>query len=167
MRQIKPEQIDRDVFDLIGKDWMLVGAQKRDGSVNAMTASWGGLGVLWGKPVAFVFVRPQRYTKTFLDEADTMSLSFFDESRRDMLTYMGKTSGRDEDKIAASGLRVAHSGDTPYFEQARMTLIGNKRYVQDMRAECFVDDRELRQWYPDGDLHTVYVIEIDRVLLAD
>ena len=43
-----------------------------------MTASWGGLGVLWGKPVAFIFLRPTRYTKEFVDKADFI-LSGIDE----------------------------------------------------------------------------------------
>ena len=67
-------EISKNVFDMIGKQWMLVGAAK-DGKVNAMTASWGGLGVMWGKNVAFVFIRQTRYTKEFVDNGETFSLS--------------------------------------------------------------------------------------------
>ena len=103
MKEIKPQQMSRNVFDAIGKDWMLVAAEA-DGRANAMTASWGGMGVLWNKCVAFVFIRPQRFTKTLIDKADTLSLSFFADDERAMLTYMGRTSGRDEDKLAKQNL---------------------------------------------------------------
>lgn len=85
MKEIKPQQMSRNVFDAIGKDWMLVAAEA-DGRANAMTASWGGMGVLWNKCVAFVFIRPQRFTKTLIDKADTLSLSFFADEERAMLT---------------------------------------------------------------------------------
>ena len=31
-----------------------------------MTASWGGMGILWNKPVVFVFIRPQRFTNSLV-----------------------------------------------------------------------------------------------------
>ena len=78
--KIKPEELHENPFSLIGEDWMLVAAS--DGErVNAMTASWGGVGILWGKKVAFIFVRPQRYTKELIDKSDKLSLSFFDEKK--------------------------------------------------------------------------------------
>ena len=54
--KIKPEEMTDNVFRLINEDWMLVAAED-EGRVNAMTASWGGLGILWGKRVAFVFCK--------------------------------------------------------------------------------------------------------------
>lgn len=49
----------------------------KDGKANTMTASWGGIGVLWGKNVATVYIRPQRHTKEFVDAGDTFTISFF------------------------------------------------------------------------------------------
>ena len=59
--QIELSALHADPFAMIGRQWMLVSAEK-EGRVNTMTASWGGMGVLWGKDVAFAFIRPQRYT---------------------------------------------------------------------------------------------------------
>ena len=50
-KEIKPEELTKNPFHMIGKEWMLVTAEK-DGKVNTMTASWGGVGIMWGKPVA-------------------------------------------------------------------------------------------------------------------
>ena len=57
MREIEPSALDKNVFKLVGEDWMLVTAGGPD-KLNTMTASWGGLGVIWGEPAATVYIRP-------------------------------------------------------------------------------------------------------------
>lgn len=158
-----PNEINKNVFDMIGKQWMLVGAAK-EGKINAMTASWGGLGVMWGKNVAFVFIRETRYTKEFVDNGETFTLSFFGEENREMLGYMGKVSGRDEDKIAESGLHVTLEKDAPVFGEAELTLVCRKMYAQEMKEECFTDKEAVEKWYGDGNYHTMYVAEITDVI---
>ncbi len=139
---------------------MLVAATDKYGNTNAMTASWGGLGVLWGKKVAFVFIRPQRYTKKFVDDAENFSLSFFEESYKPMLGYMGKVSGKDEDKIKKSGLTVQYKDGAPVFKEASLTLICRKMYRQTLEEDCFVDKTNIGKWYPQKDYHDMYVAEI-------
>ena len=69
-KEIKPEQLDKNIFHLLNDEWMLITAQK-DNIVNTMTASWGGFGILWNKRVSNVVIRPQRYTKEFIDGSST------------------------------------------------------------------------------------------------
>lgn len=164
--KVKPEELNENVFSLINEDWMLVAASK-DGKMNAMTASWGGMGILWGKRVAFVFVRPQRYTKEFIDAGEKLSLSFFDESARKMLTYMGRVSGRDEDKIAASGLHVEMVNSAPVFKESRMVMVCRKLYAQPMEEACFIDKALIDANYKEKDFHTMYVVEIEKILVQD
>ena len=52
-REIPPSELSDNPFTLIGEDWMAVTAAAK-GRVNTMTASWGGVGILWGLPVATV-----------------------------------------------------------------------------------------------------------------
>lgn len=163
-RKISAEEIGKTPFELIGKDWMLVTAQKPDGSVNTMTASWGGLGVMWGKNVAFAVIRPQRYTKEFIDNGERFSLTFFQEQYKKELGYLGKVSGRDEDKIAKCGLTIAHEGDTPYFEESGLVLLCRKLFAQPMDEDAFLEPAVLEQWYPAKDYHTMYIAEIESVL---
>ena len=66
-KTITAEELNDNVFKMIGKDWLLVTAEK-DGKANTMTASWGGVGVLWGSDVVYIFVRQSRYTKEFIDK---------------------------------------------------------------------------------------------------
>ncbi len=163
MKKILPENINDNIFKLIGKDWMLVAAQK-DGKVNAMTASWGFGGVMWGKNAVVVGIRPQRYTKEFVDNGDTFSITILPESYRETMSYFGTVSGRDEDKIAKTGLTVAHDENTPYFEEGRLVLICKKMYSQEIKEENFIDKSIIDRWYPNKDYHMMYVAEIFDVL---
>ena len=152
-----------DAFEKIGKQWMLITATDGD-KVNAMTASWGGLGVIWGKNVAYIFVRESRYTKEFIDKSDTLSLAFFDEDKKPMLGYMGKVSGRNEDKIGTAGLTVHMKEGIPYFEEAAQTLLGKKMFAGPISPEYFCDPEIAAKWYADNDYHTMYVVEILEIL---
>ncbi len=162
-KQIKPEEFNISPFQLIGNDWMLITAQK-DGKVNTMTASWGGLGVMWGKNVAYVVIRPQRYTKEFIDNADSFSLTFFDKKYKKTLSYLGSTSGRDEDKIKKSNLTLSYNDNIPYFEEAKTVIFCKKLYAQEYKSECFIDKEIIEKWYND-DYHTLYIAEIIEINL--
>lgn len=162
--EITPESLEKSPFRLIGKEWMLVTAEK-EGTVNTMTASWGGLGVMWGKNVAYVVIRPQRYTKAFIDHADTFSLTFYAPEFKKQLSYLGSVSGRDEDKIAKAGLTVAHSGDTPYFEEAHLVMVCKKLYKQPLDPEGFIAKELDEKWYPNKDYHEMYIVEVEKVLV--
>lgn len=163
MREIAAENINENIFKLIGKDWMLVAAQK-DGKTNAMTASWGFAGVMWGKNCLITAIRPQRYTKEFIDGSDTFSITILPDGYRDTLNYFGSVSGRVEDKIAKSGLTVEKCENTPYFAEGKLVLICRKMFAQEIKAESFIDKEALEKWYTNNDLHTLYVAEIVKVL---
>lgn len=147
-------------FDMIGNEWLLIAAEK-DSKVNTMTASWGGFGVIWNKNVVYVFIRQSRYTKEFVDFADTFSVNVFEhEKNKEMLAYMGKVSGRDEDKIAKCNLTVEHNEETPYFAEARQAFLCKKLYSVDMPLDNLADKAIIERFYGDGDIHTMYVGEI-------
>ncbi len=150
-------------FKLIGKEWMLIAAGNED-KANAMTASWGGLGVMYGKNVAYVVIRPQRYTKEFVDRQDSFSLNFFGEGYRKMLNYMGSTSGRDEDKISKAGLTVAMLEEVPYFQEANLVLVCKKLFQQPLSTEGLLDENLKERWYSNGDEHTLYIAEIVQLM---
>jgi len=166
MKELKPSELRDNPFDLIGQQWMLITAEK-DSKVNTMTASWGGVGILWEREVTMVFIRSGRFTKQFVDGSDTLSLTFFDDSYKKTLGYLGSVSGRDEDKITKSGLTVLHDGKTPYFEEARMTIICRKLFSQDITPESLIDSSLDGAYYPEKDYHTIYVAEIKKILVKD
>lgn len=165
-KEISAEEFNHSPFQVIGKDWLLVCAEA-EGKANAMTASWGGMGVMWGKNVAYLVIRPQRYTKEFIDRADGLSISVFDESHRRMMSYFGSVSGRDEDKIAKAGLTVLRDGERTYFAEAKYTFLCRKLYAQEFRKDCFIDKASDEKWYADGDYHTMYIVEIEKILVQE
>lgn len=162
---------DQNPFKLIGKDWMVITAQK-DNKVNAMTASWGGVGVMWGKDVAYIVVRESRYTKEFIDSSDTFSLSFFNSDLkeiREALNFLGTVSGRDNDKkIKDAHLKVnlyvdENKHETPFIDDASLVLICRKMFAQELTKESFIAP-EIANWYKDGDYHTLYIAQIQTML---
>ena len=150
---------------LIDRDWMLITASDGE-KTNAMTASWAGLGELWHEHVAFIFIRPQRYTFEFTEKTDMISLAFFDEEYRNALTLCGRKSGRDSDKLTEAGLTVGKIAGVPIIEEARMIVIGRKLYADFIKEECFTD-RSMLKYYETKDYHRVYVLAIEKVLVKD
>lgn len=162
---IPADLFDFNPFQKIGKDWMLITAEK-DKKANAMTASWGGIGVMWGKNVAFIVVRDSRYTKEFIDNSDTFSLSFFQDSKdnRIALKYMGSVSGRDEDKIGNVHFHVNHYDGIPFIDEASTVLVCKKMCKQPITQESFIDPTIDEAWYKDKDYHNLYIGEIVKIL---
>jgi flavin reductase (DIM6/NTAB) family NADH-FMN oxidoreductase RutF len=162
-REISPADIDDNVFSLIADDWMLLTAGQGD-SYNTMTASWGSLGELWHRKVAFVFVRPQRHTFGFMNDSVRFTASFFPEAYREALRFCGSRSGRDVDKAAVTGLTPVHpTPDTTAFGEARLILVCRKIYIHDLDPSGF-SDPSVEECYPDSDYHRMYIGEIETVL---
>mgnify|MGYP003516284728 CR=1 FL=1 len=157
-----------DALNLIGKQWMLVTAGTSE-KFNMMTASWGCLGWLWNKPVAFVFIRPERFTHGFIEASDCMTLSFYGEEYREALKICGTKSGRDTDKVAATGLTpVELESGNMTFGEARLTLDSRKLFKTSMQEANFIDKELLEKWYgAHGGLHDVYVVEIENVYINE
>lgn len=146
-KEIKIEDLQMNPFTKIGKEWTLITAGNEEAH-NTMTASWGGVGVLWNKNVATVYIRPQRYTKEFVDSNDTFTLTFFDEKYRDALTLLGRKSGRDGDKIAEAGLTPCPVDETTAFEEANLVLVCKKLYADEIKPECFINREADEKNYP-------------------
>lgn len=162
MRKVDLQTLHDNVFELIGKEWLLITAGDRN-HFNMMTASWGCLGWLWNKPVAVVFVRPERYTHDLLEQGDTLTLSFLgnDSEMRKIYAFCGSRSGRDMDKAKETGLTPVETENGGIgYEQARLTLECRKLYKDNIKPDCFLG-QDLTQWYgAKGGYHDIYIVEI-------
>lgn len=164
MTQITPSQWNDNVFDRIGKDWMLITAGTKE-NCNTMTASYGGMGILFSKTVAHIYIRPQRHTYNFTENNDYFSLCFFNgETYRKELQYCGRTSGRDENKFEHCGFTVNEIDEIPYIEQANLIILCKKVYATDLDKGIFYDETIKEKCYPDGDTHRMYVGEILKII---
>lgn len=150
-----------NAFKLLEKDWMLITSKNGDKS-NTMTASWGGFGYLWNKHVAYIFIRPQRYTFEFTEKNDMFTLSFFDNDYKNKLSYLGKNSGRDTDKIKETGLTLIEKDDISYFGEAKKVLICKKLYRQQLNPQGFIEEK-IDEFY-NNDYHIMYIGEIVEII---
>lgn len=163
-QEINVREFSMKPFEMIGEEWMLVTAGDQE-KYNTMTASWGGIGVMWGKNVAVTVIRPQRYTKEFVESHDTFTLSFYPRDYKKALSICGSKSGRDIDKAKETSLTPVFDQAAPYFEQASVVLVCKKLYAQPMDPAGFVDNALDDQWYPDKDYHKMFVGEVVKVLV--
>lgn len=163
MKEINIRQLKENAVKMISDDWALLSAGDEKG-FNSMTVSWGGIGELWGKDVAFIFVRPQRYTKEFIDKTDLLTLSFFGGEYKKELGLCGKKSGRDIDKMKETGFTPVFSDGTVYIEEAENVLILKKLAVTQMTPDIFLDKTIDEDCYPNKDYHIVYIAEIVKTL---
>lgn len=171
MREIDVKELMLNPMTKIAKEWMLVTAGTEENGYNTMTASWGHLGSLWGHggglPTATIFVRPQRYTKQFVDREPLFTLTFFPEAYKAKLAYLGAHSGRDEDKIAKMGLTPVFGEGYTAFAEASLTLVCRKLYLAPIVEEGFIDRAIIDDCYPERDFHDMYVAEIVKVFAGE
>jgi flavin reductase (DIM6/NTAB) family NADH-FMN oxidoreductase RutF len=155
-KPIKATDFPGNPVQLIGYDWMLITAGNID-HFNTMTAAWGGLGFLWKKPMATIFIRPQRYTYEFTEKYREFTLSFFDKEYLSALQLCGTKSGRDMDKVKEAGLTplVSEHGNI-YFEEARLVIECEKVYYDDINPGHFIDT-SIEKNYPLKDYHRMYI----------
>ena len=160
-----PYTLSDNLFQRIGRDWMLITAADETGKWNTMTASWGMTGILWNKTVAVCFVRPQRYTDEFIRKTDRLTLSFFDEEMHAALAFCGKNSRRDVDKAAETGL-IPHTlpSGSITFAQAHLVLECRKLYADVLKKDSLLETALLSH-YPIDDFHHVYICEIENCLI--
>ncbi len=152
-----------DAYEAFHQQWALVTAGDMTG-FNTMTIGWGGVGCLWRRPVATVYVRPCRYTYQFMENNDYFTVSFFGDEYRDALKLLGAKSGRDCDKVQLSGLTPVPAGKSVTFAQAECTLLCKKIYHHDLQADQIPEDI-FNQFYQPGETpHRVYYGQIIDVI---
>lgn len=159
LKQIDASTLTFNPFEKLSKQWALVSAGNLD-KFNMMTVSWGAVGVIWGKPSVTAYIRQTRYTKEFVDQNDTFTLTFLKDGHREALNVLGSKSGRDMDKMKDSGLTPIEVDGNVTFAEADLVLVCRKRFVQDMPKENFLQQETLDRWYADQNYHTMYIGEI-------
>lgn len=160
-RQISPDKIPGNIYKMLSENWMLITAGN-DNGFNMMTASWGGLGHLYNKPVAFCFINPTRYTINFMESKDTYTLSFYTEAYRDALNYCGTHSGKDGNKVQGSGLTpITTPNGSKAFSEAWLIIECKKMVEQQFTPEAILDPAAREKW--GAEPHKMFIGEIINV----
>lgn len=161
-KPIAIEDFTVKAYGLFESQWLLLtSGDFKSGHYNAMTISWGSLGVMWNKPFAQVVVRPVRYTFEFIQKYETFTLCAFPAAYRKALSLLGMKSGRDGDKINEAGLCAVQAKrvSAPAYAEAELVIECRKLYWQDLNPENFLDPG-IAQHYPRKDYHRMVFGEI-------
>ncbi len=165
--QVEFTDVKNNVVDLLKNRWGLVTAGDEN-SFNTMTVSWGAIGELWGKDMATVYIRPQRYTEEFLNSNEYFTLSFYPEDmKKSIHGICGSKSGREVDKVKETGLVPCFDENAPYFEQAEIVLVCRKVAKANFEPSQFIDSEMIEKWYEAKDYHYIYYGEIEKVLISE
>jgi len=160
---VHPKELDTNLFRMIDDEWLLICCyDEENGRENMMTASWGGMGILWNKEVCFLFVRPQRYTHDLLEKQDRFSVCVLPEEYKSAHKVCGSQSGRCVDKMTATGLHEADFDGVKAVAESKLVFIVKQLYRDDLIQNGFREESLLKH-YPADDFHTVYVCEIEKI----
>ncbi|MEE1025301.1 MAG: flavin reductase [Acutalibacteraceae bacterium] len=162
-KSIDIKDFNENIFKIISEEWMLVTSGSKE-KFNTMTASWGFAGFMWRKPVVNIVIRPQRYTREFLDSNEYFTLSFYGENKS-IHSVCGSKSGREVDKVKECGLTPIFDNNSVYFDEARLVIVCKKMYVQQMSEDCVIDE-SIKQNY-NNDYHISYIGEITDILVKE
>ena len=153
------EKFNQNVFTEINDKWGIITAGDKTVGFNGMTVSWGGFGIMWNKPVAFIFVRKSRYTHEFMDREEYFTLSFYPEEYRKILGVLGSKSGRDMDKMNGSGLTAKEVPNSMTFEEAEITIVCRKMFMQRLEPSN-ISDLNAAKFYTGDAVHDMYIGEV-------
>lgn len=157
--QVPVNTFTHDIFTMMAEKWFLITAGDET-SFNTMTAAWGSVGVMWRKPVFNIVVRHTRHTYSFLEKGSSFTCSFFPEEYRKALSFCGKYSGRDYDKVAETSLvPVTLDAGTKHpvvtFEGATDVFCMDIASRTPILPDQFIDPA-IDSFYKEKDYHTMY-----------
>lgn len=166
-KEMQFTDVKENVVDLLKNRWGLVTAGTAE-NYNTMTVSWGAVGELWGKDMATVYIRPQRYTEEFIDKEDYFTLSFYPADMKQRIHGVcGSKSGRDIDKAEVCNITPCFDENAPYFEEAELVLVCKKMAKSKFDPADFIDGTICDKWYELKDFHYIYYGSIEKVLISE
>lgn len=163
---IDVRNIKEDVFTLVGEDYGILTAGTPEKS-NSMVTSWGGWGIVFGKPGVFHFLRSNRYTLELMREQQAYTVSYFDSEFKDDIMQFGMKSGRDSDKMKETKLTAVQTPDgNPAYKEAKIILECRLAEVTTVAPENFYNDED-RKFVTDahaetGDWHKLVLSQITK-----
>ncbi|MGQ9630521.1 MAG: flavin reductase family protein [bacterium] len=151
----------KETFQVMGKEGLLLASQDGKGKPNAMTIGWGTVGIIWGKPVFVVLVRPSRYTYGLIESSGAFTVNVPPRELAEVVSFCGTVSGRDHDKFRERGLTAVPGKHVkaPIIEECVINYECRVVHKNDVLKDE-LDPRIRSSSYPAGDFHRVYFGEI-------
>ncbi|MFC1713755.1 flavin reductase family protein [Candidatus Poribacteria bacterium] len=151
----------KETLDTVRNPGLLLVAADADGKPNAMTIGWGTVGIIWGKPIFIVLVRPSRYTYGLMEQSDDFTVNVPSAELRKAVAFCGSQSGRDYDKFAEMEMTAVpgRKVKSPIIDECvihyECKIVHKNNVLKDELASEIVSSA-----YSSGDFHTIYYGEI-------
>jgi flavin reductase (DIM6/NTAB) family NADH-FMN oxidoreductase RutF len=154
------KNLQENAVSLFADNWFVVTAGD-ESAFNQMTISWGNLGNVWGYPTAIIYIRTTRHTYPFIDNGKYFTLCAFDEEYRDKVLFIGQNSGRDLNKVEATGLtpKTTELGNI-YYDEARLVIECEKIYFSDILPENLLDEGAAKMYEGEPTMHRMFIGKI-------
>lgn len=143
------------------EDGLLLVSSSATGTPNVMTIGWCAIGIMWGRPVVTIMVRPSRYTYKLIEEVPEFTVNVPPAQLAAAVKHCGTVSGAGHDKFQELNLDPLRSWEVapPVIRQCAVHYECRVIHRCDMSAEALVAD--LRgKFYPEGNFHRYYFGEI-------
>ena len=143
----------------------LLVANDGDGRPNAMTIGWAQVGIIWGRKIMSVMVRPSRYTYRCMAAGGDFAVCVPYPAQADSVLFCGTESGRDHDKFAECGFTPEPAAG---LKSPGIAECGVCWHCQIVNHADFVPERIMpeicKQCYSSGDYHRIYFGQILKVV---
>jgi flavin reductase (DIM6/NTAB) family NADH-FMN oxidoreductase RutF len=151
-------------LDRMTKGGLLLTSAGPDGRPNVMTIGWATPGIIWGRQIFTVLVRPSRYTFGNIEATGEFAVCVPTAEMRDVCMYCGSNSGRDTNKFEGADLIPIEAAmiGAPLIEQCVRHYECRVVHCNDV-LDAALDPEVRAECYPGGDLHRVYHGQILRV----
>ncbi len=176
MIKINPMEYSRQIMEAIKTGVLLT--TKRGSELNAMTISWGTMGIQWNRPLFIAFVRTHRHTRQMLDDSGEFTINIpMGEHDKRILSHCGTTSGSKGNKFETLGLTTTPPMNisTPGIKELPLTLECKILYSQ-LQEPLLLPSEIQDRFYPQDkpsdfsgsnkDAHIAYYGEIVGAYIA-
>lgn len=154
------KDVEQNAVSLIADNWLVVTAGN-EANYNPMTISWGALGQIWGAPAATIYIRNTRHTYSFIEDNKYFTLCAFPEEHREKVLYIGSNSGRDGNKIEATGLTPKNTElGNIYYDEANLVIECEKIYFNDLLPENITEPKGIESYKNEESVHRMYIGKI-------
>jgi flavin reductase (DIM6/NTAB) family NADH-FMN oxidoreductase RutF len=150
-----------ETLTLLVDPGLLLVSQGRNGIPNAMAIGWGTVGIIWGKRIFTVLVRPSRYTFSRLEESASFTVNVPSPALYRAVDFCGTRSGRDYDKFAECSMTAEPSRTIATPGIAESPAIYECRIVHTNDViSANLDPLIVADAYPSGNFHRIHYGEI-------
>lgn len=140
---------------------LLLASTKGSGESNVMAIGWGTVGIIWGKPIFVVLVRPSRYTYEFIEDSGAFTVNVPSDDMREWVNVCGSRSGRQMDKFATYNMAITpgHTVSAVTIDACPMVYECRVVHSNDVIPANLAAEIE-SSFYGGADYHRVYFGEI-------